>query len=131
MTYSVKMSLWAGSLLPDVGYNQTKKLPPPSICFSINLAKFDSSIFDAGMEIMTLIADRYPKLLINTLPRDPGAKHTQETLIHLAVAQRDAEGETGSYITWDKSLQWCCFLSMFTGLTFFTIHLKIFPDVVE
>ena len=50
----------------------------------------------AGMEIMTLIADRYPKLLLNTLPKDPGAKHTQETPIHLAVAQRDAEGETST-----------------------------------
>ena len=53
----------------------------------------------AGMEIMTLIADRYPKLLIYTLPRDPGAKHTQETPIHLAVAQRDAEGEPSTNIT--------------------------------
>ena len=48
----------------------------------------------AGMEIVTLIADRYPKLLLNTLPKD-----TQETPIHLAVAQRDAEGETSTNIT--------------------------------
>ena len=44
MTFSCNLSVFSDDV--TLGYNQTKMLPPSSVCFSINLSMFDSSIFD-------------------------------------------------------------------------------------